>query len=198
MYGQTEATARISYVPFETLGEKINSIGKPIPGGEIKIYSGKKEITAPDTEGELIYSGNNVMMGYANNREDISKKDELRGILYTGDLGFKDEDGYYYITGRLKRFIKLFGLRVNLDEIEKMIENKFNVSAACYGNDDSLKVLLQLEGTDISDSVRKEIIKIYNIHHSFVNVKCIKTIPHNSLGKKDYKSIETLEYNEYN
>jgi len=198
MYGQTEATARISFVPFEDLSEKINSIGKPIPGGKIKIYSGEKEITLPNVEGELVYFGGNVMMGYANNREDISKGDEQRSILHTGDLGYKDEDGYYFITGRLKRFIKLFGLRVNLDEIEKMIENKFDVSAACFGSDDSLKVLLQSESEDISDSVHKEIIKIYNIHHSFVSVKSTKSIPHNSLGKKDYKSIEELEYNEHN
>ena len=198
MYGQTEATARISFVPFEILNEKINSIGKPITGGEIKIYSGEKEIFASNVKGELVYSGDNVMMGYASNRKDISKGDEQKGILHTGDLGYKDEDGYYYITGRLKRFIKLFGLRVNLDEIEKMIENKFDVSAACYGNDDSLKVLLQSEREDISEIVRKEIIKIYNIHHSVVIVRCAKSIPHNSLGKKDYKSIEELEYNEYN
>jgi len=198
MYGQTEATARISFVPFEILGEKNNSIGKPIPNGEIKLYSGDHEIYEPGVEGELVYCGDNVMMGYANNRDDIAKGDEQKGVLHTGDLAYKDEDGYFFITGRLKRFIKLFGLRVNLDEIEKMIENKFNVSSACFGSDDSLKVLLQSQSEDISDSVRKEIIKVYNIHHSFVSVKLTKSIPHNSLGKKDYKSIEELEYNEHN
>ncbi len=196
MYGQTEATARISYVPFEKLDKKINSIGKPIPGGKIKIYSGEKEITSSNLEGEFVYSGDNVMMGYANSKEDISLGDGQKGILHTGDLGYKDEDGYYYITGRLKRFIKLSGLRVNLDEIEIMIENKFEVSVACFGNDDSLKVLLQSERDDILDPVRKVIIKIYNIHHSFLSVKSTKSIPHNSLGKKDYKLIEELEYHE--
>ena len=198
MYGQTEATARISYVPFESLGSKISSIGKSIPRGKIKLYSGDHEIKEPGVEGELVYYGDNVMMGYANNRDDIVKGDELKGILRTGDLAYKDEDEYYFITGRLKRFIKLFGLRINLDEIEKMIENKFNVSAACFGNDDELKVLLQSIEPSILFEVKNLIINTYNIHHSFVSVKCTESMPHNSLGKKDYKLIQKLEYNEHN
>ena len=191
MYGQTE-------VPFESLGSKISSIGKSIPRGKIKLYSGDHEIKEPGVEGELVYYGDNVMMGYANNRDDIVKGDELKGILRTGDLAYKDEDEYYFITGRLKRFIKLFGLRINLDEIEKMIENKFNVSAACFGNDDELKVLLQSIEPSILFEVKNLIINTYNIHHSFVSVKCTESMPHNSLGKKDYKLIQKLEYNEHN
>ncbi len=116
MYGQTEATARISYVPAEKLSQKIGSIGIPIPGGEVKIINDGIEVTRPNEIGEIVYKGNNVMMGYAENRKDLSKGDELNGVLFTGDLGYKDEDEFLYVTGRLKRFIKIFGLRVNLDE----------------------------------------------------------------------------------
>ncbi len=196
MYGQTEATARISYVPFDKLGEKIGSIGIPIPNGKIKIYDGGKEITSPNVEGELVYTGKNVMMGYAESREDLSKGDELNGTLRTGDLAYKDADGFCYITGRLKRFIKLFGLRVNLDEIEKMLENQFGYAAACYGSDDSLKVLVQTHGENISESVKKKIIDTYKIHHSVVSVKCTNEIPVTASGKKDYKLIQEIPHNE--
>ncbi|MHB1688636.1 MAG: AMP-binding protein [Ignavibacteriaceae bacterium] len=194
MYGQTEATARISYVPFEKLGDKIGSIGIPIPNGEIKIFSDNEEaarqIGGQRTEGELVYFGQNVMMGYAEKREDLSKDDELNGELHTGDLAYKDEDGFCYITGRLKRFIKLFGLRVNLDEIEKMVENEFALPAACYGTDDSLKILLQTTDNNFSDSVKKKVIDIYKLHHSVVFVKCAGSIPVTPSGKKDYKLIQ--------
>ncbi|MCL5029591.1 MAG: AMP-binding protein [Bacteroidetes bacterium] len=198
MYGQTEATARISYVPFEKLGNKIGSIGIAIPGGEIKILTDGKEISASREQGELVYLGKNVMMGYAESREDLSKGDELNGVLHTGDLAYKDTDGFYYITGRLKRFIKLFGLRVNLDEVEKMLENQFSCSAACYGNDDSLKVLLQAHSDNISEIAKKKIIDIYKIHHSVIKVHCVDSIPVTSSGKKDYKLIQEMQYNECN
>ncbi|MHB8580337.1 MAG: AMP-binding protein [Ignavibacteriaceae bacterium] len=190
MYGQTEATARISYVPFEKLGSKIGSIGIPIPNGDIKIFSGDVEVSGFGIEGELVYSGQNVMMGYAENRNDLSKEDELNGILHTGDLAFKDEDGYCYITGRLKRFIKLFGLRVNLDEIEKMIENEFSVPAACYGTDELLKILLQTNRENLSGVVKKKVVEFYNLHHSVVIVKSIDMIPVTPSGKKDYHLIQ--------
>ncbi len=196
MYGQTEATARISYVPFERLGEKIGSIGIPIPNGEIKIFSDEEEVITPTIQGELVYYGKNVMMGYAENRADLSTGDMMNGILHTGDLAYKDSEGYCYITGRMKRFIKLFGLRVNLDEVEKMLENHFNCAAACYGTDDSLKVILQTHGINVSEPAKKTIIDTYKLHHSVVSVKCVDSIPVTSSGKKDYKVIQEMLFDE--
>lgn len=190
MYGQTEATARISYVPYENLGEKIGSIGIPIPGGDIKIFSDGNEITTPSIQGELVYYGKNVMMGYAESRDDLANDDELHGILHTGDLAYKDAGGFCYITGRLKRFIKLFGLRVNLDEVEKMVENQFGAATACYGGDDSLKVLVQSHDADILENVKRRVIDTYKIHHSVVFVNCTDAIPVTSSGKKDYTLIQ--------
>ncbi len=190
MYGQTEATARISYVPYEILGEKIGSTGIAIPGGKIKIINNDLEVITPRTEGELVYSGQNVMMGYASQREDLSKSDELNGELHTGDLAYKDKNGFCYITGRLKRFIKLFGLRVNLDEVEKMIENDFAIPAACLGSDDSLNILLQTTEHGFSDKIKKSVVDIYKLHHSVVAVKCVDNIPVTSSGKKDYNLIK--------
>lgn len=111
MYGQTEASPRMSYIPSERIIEKAGSIGIAIPGGDLSI----------DIEtGELIYKGSNVMMGYAKCLEDLEKGDEMDGVLHTGDTATIDQDGYFTITGRMKRFIKLFGLRINLDEVEKI------------------------------------------------------------------------------
>ncbi len=190
MYGQTEATARISYVPFEMLGNKIGSIGIPIPNGQMKIFAGENETSEPGCEGELIYEGENVMMGYAENRDDLTKDDELFGKLHTGDLAYKDADGFYYITGRLKRFIKLFGLRVNLDEVEKMIENEFSAPAACYGTDESLKILIQTEDNNFASIVKNKVIEFYKLHHSVVFVKSVNKLPITSSGKKDYQLIQ--------
>lgn len=193
MYGQTEATARISYLQPEKLGEKTGSIGIPIPRGEIKIFYNGKEISNSGKVGELVYYGDNVMMGYAESRNDLTKGDELAGILHTGDLAFKDEDGFYFINGRMKRFIKLFGLRVNLDEIERLIENEYGCAAACFGNDDMLKVLLQSSNVNLADDVKRKIISTYKIHHSLVKVYCTDSIPITPSGKKDYNFIQNME-----
>ena len=118
MYGQTEATARMSYIVYgsndivpdntddETLHssegeEKIGSIGKAIPGGEMYLKDSENNIiTQPYVEGEIIYKGENVSLGYAYNAGDLLIGDENRGILQTGDIGYQDTDGFFYITGR--------------------------------------------------------------------------------------------------
>jgi len=192
MYGQTEATARISYVPPEKLGAKIGSIGISIPDGELRINNDGKEVTTSNEIGEIVYKGENVMLGYAENRDDLSKGDELNGILYTGDLGYKDEEGFFYVTGRKKRFIKIFGLRINLDEVQKMVENHFGISVACTGKDDLLKVLVHSEDTLVEVNVKNEILKMYKLNFKTVVVKKTNDIPTNNSGKYDYKRINEI------
>jgi len=190
MYGQTEATARISYVPHENLKNKLGSIGIPIPNGELKLYSDDGSlITEPGRVGELVYLGQNVMLGYAANRSSLKNGDELSGVLHTGDIGKMDSDGYFYITGRAKRFIKVFGLRLNLDEVERMIENYLHLPTACIGNDDQLQILIQTDRKDVSIEVRKLIKKMYKLHDSVIKANTVQTIPVTSSGKKDYKTI---------
>jgi long-chain acyl-CoA synthetase len=192
MYGQTEATARISYVPVERLSDKIGSIGIPIPGGEMNILKDGVEPAASNEIGEIVYEGNNVMLGYAENRNDLCNGDELNGHLHTGDLGYKDEDGFFYLTGRMKRFIKIFGLRINLDEIQKMIENHFKISAACTGQDDLLKVLICSDNQSDEVNVRNKILTMYKLNFKSVLVKSIDQIPTNSSGKYDYTKINEV------
>ncbi|MBV9669719.1 MAG: AMP-binding protein, partial [Acidobacteriales bacterium] len=140
MYGQTEATARISYVPPDALRDKIGSVGVAIPGGILSI---------DDETGELIYEGPNVMMGYAESIADLARGDELHGKLRTGDLARQDRDGYYLITGRMRRFLKIFGKRFNLDDIEKALTANFGCPVACHGEDDLLKAAITSSDVDL-------------------------------------------------
>jgi len=190
MYGQTEATARISYLPPEKLLGKIGSVGIAIPGGEIGIFRDGREVLEPNVDGEVVYKGANVMLGYADTRECLAKGDEMQGCLFTGDQGHKDNDGYLYITGRLKRFIKVFGLRLNLDEVEKMLEAKLSCPVACAGSDESLHVYIESRDNAIETLARDAIISLYHLHHSAVNVQLTSAILVTESGKKDYKAME--------
>ena len=188
MYGQTEATARISYLPPEKTLEKISSIGIPIPGGKllIKDLNSNELIEKPYIDGELIYKGANVMLGYATKLEDLAKGDELKGILHTGDVAQKDEDEYYYITGRLKRFIKIHGNRVGLDEIEQYLKsNAYDV--LCTGIDN--KLMVATKEMDKIDEIKSIVIKKYNFHHSVVKVQYVKEYPVTSAGKIKYQEL---------
>jgi len=192
MYGQTEATARISYLPPEYLPQKIGSVGIPIPGGKIDIVNNGTPVQKAGETGELVYSGPNVMLGYADSREGLSHGDELNGILYTGDLGCKDEDGFCFITGRLEKFIKMFGLKIYTDEVEKMLRDKLNVEAACCGSDDMLCVLAASLNSYSPDDLRKEISGCFNINANTIHVKQANEIPVTESGKIDYKAISSL------
>jgi len=192
MYGQTEATARITYVPPDKLSYKIGSIGISIPGGELKIMNDGKEVAKPNEVGEIVYKGDNVMLGYAEMLQDLSRSDELNGELFTGDLGYKDEDGFFYVTGRMKRFIKIFGLRINLDEVQKMIENHFHISTACTGKDELLKILVHSDDHLTEVKVKEEVMKMYKLNFKSLIVKSTNQIPTNSNGKYDYKKINEM------
>lgn len=120
MYGQTEATARLSYLPPELLDSKLGSLGKGIPEVELKVIDGDGIIVKPGEVGEIIAKGDNVMLGYFKDPEETQKV--LRdGWLYTGDLATVDEDGYIYHAARKKEIIKVGGKRVSPKEIEEVI-----------------------------------------------------------------------------
>lgn len=137
MYGQTEAAARMSYLPPEWLQRKPGSVGKAIPKGRFEIVDEDGAmIQEAGVTGQLVYHGPNVAMGYADVRADLARGDDWNGRLLTGDLAYRDDDGFYYISGRLKRFVKLFGKRVSLDEVQDLLGDAFaGCEFACYGND---------------------------------------------------------------
>jgi len=120
MYGQTEATARLSYLPPNMIEEKLGSIGKGIPGTELKVLDKEgSEINVGDI-GEVVASGGNIMKGYFNDKEETNKVIR-NGYLYTGDLATVDSDGYIYIVSREKQIIKSGGNRISPKEIEDII-----------------------------------------------------------------------------
>jgi long-chain acyl-CoA synthetase len=188
MYGQTEATARMSYLPPEFTFRKLGSMGIAIPGGEFSLKDDKgSAVNEPDTIGELVYKGDNVTLGYAENGADLKKGDENNGILYTGDLAKRDSDNFYYIVGRKKRFIKIFGNRVNLDETERLLKN-IVTDCACVGTDDHLIVY-------VSDHSKKPEIESYltnklGLNHIAYKVRHIDQIPKNTSGKTIYVNLK--------
>ena len=193
MYGQTEATARMSYLPPNYSISKAGSIGVSIPKGQFHIEDeNQKIITKAETLGELIYKGENVCLGYAESVEDLSKGDENNGILRTGDIAKFDEDGFYYIEGRIKRYIKIFGNRVSLDEIENIAkENNFN--CVCSGKDDVLYIIS--EEIEILNDVKKLISKTTGFHPSSIKTFHIPIIPRNESGKVLYNQLNNLIVN---
>ena len=189
MYGQTEATARMSYLPPQYISQKIGSIGIAIPNGRFWISDENgKEIIGTGEVGELVYEGGNVTLGYAENRADLAKGDERKGVLYTGDMARCDKDGFYYIEGRKKRFIKLYGKRVSLDECEQLISKYCGCDCVCVGADDNLKIVITEDGKreEVSTYIEKQL----KIQHIAYYIYVVNEIPRNSSGKIVYKKVE--------
>ncbi|MDD6616718.1 MAG: AMP-binding protein [Lachnospiraceae bacterium] len=186
MYGQTEATARMSWLPYDKSLEKYGSMGIAIPGGRFSLIDvDGNEIQEPEVTGELVYEGPNVTLGYAQCGEDLAKGDERHGRLETGDMAKRDADGFYYVVGRKKRFLKLFGNRINLDEIDRMIKAQFDyLDCATTGTDECMEVYI----TDASckDDVKDFLIDRTHINASAIHVNVIKAIPKNEAGKTLY------------
>lgn len=187
MYGQTEGTARLSYLPSQQNIEKLGSIGRPIPNGKFYIIDEKGDkINQPGTPGELVYTGPNVMLGYAEHKVDLALGDENKGILNTGDIALFDEEEFYFIVGRIKRFIKIFGNRINLDELEHLLLGK-GIQAACTGKDNSL--LVYITKPEYSVLVKEYLSKKLGIHYSVYVIKVIEKIPKNPSGKILYSKL---------
>lgn len=192
MYGQTEATARMSYLPWQNITDKTASIGVAIPGGKFSLIDANGDtISMPDTAGELVYHGDNVALGYAEKLEDLSKADEWHGELHTGDVATRDADGFYYIVGRLKRFLKLFGNRVNLDEAEQLLKQA-GFQCVCGGKDDLLKIyIVQADEAELERAI-DYISQKTGLNRSAFSAFSIAEIPRSDSGKILYADLERL------
>lgn len=188
MYGQTEAAPRISYLPYKEAINKPSSIGIAIPGGILSLEDKNgDDIDAAEQEGELVYKGDNVCMGYATNWEDLRLGDENHGILHTGDLAKRDEAGYFYITGRLKRFVKIWGNRVSLDSLESMLK-KETIDCACVGSDNEIIVYITKEG--LGNEIVKMLSQKTGFNKSVFEIRVIPEIPKSSSGKTLYSQLQ--------
>lgn len=181
-YGQSECTARMAYLPAELAMEKTCSIGFAEPGGQLSIVDENgNESFEGEAQGEMVYRGENVTLGYANAQEDLLKGDENHGVMHTGDLARRDADGCYFIIGRLKRFLKIYGLRIGLDEVEEMIKIEFNTDCYCKGDDEKLVVL-------VTNAKLKELLPSFieektHLFHQKIEVQVVNEIHRNEAGK---------------
>ena len=180
----------MSYLPSDKAVEKNASIGIAIPGGEFCVIdSDGKVITEPEVDGELIYKGKNVCMGYAETRADLMKGDENHGELHTGDIAKFDEDGFFYITGRMKRFVKIWGNRTNLDATEQLVKS-ITPNCACGGVDDLITVFVTEEG--LEEQIKALLVEKTGFNPRAFQVKKIDAIPVKTSGKIDYPELQKM------
>jgi acyl-coenzyme A synthetase/AMP-(fatty) acid ligase len=182
MYGQTEATARIAILAAEDLPECVGSVGRAIDG-EIEIAE----------DGEVVYRGSNVMLGYAESRAEVNRPDELEGRLFTGDLGRLDEAGRLWITGRKKRIVKVFGNRLGLDELEAFLRSlESECALAVIADGERVRVFVESPGPEAEKcaTLRQRLAEHTGLHLSGFVVSAITAIPRLLGGKIDYQRLE--------
>lgn len=192
MYGQTEAGPRMGYLPSERALEKCGSMGIPVPDGQIRLLDEAGEDVSPEDVGEIVYRGENVAMGYAQCPEDLLLGDEWNGQLHTGDMARRDADGFYYIVGRKKRFVKLFGNRVNLDEAERLLTARLpDVGVACAGRDDCLTIFLDRPDPAVGRAAVDCLSQFLRLPARAFSVRVLDSIPKSEAGKTLYAALET-------
>lgn len=186
MYGQTEATARIAYVPPALVGDRPDCIGIAIPGGKLGLIDAAgRAITEAATEGQLVYCGPNVMMGYASNRADLGRGPEI-DLLYTGDLAVRDADGLYRITGRQRRMSKIAGVRIGHDAVEASLA-RAGLTAAVVGDDQN--ILAACVTPCRTDDVRRLLGIATGLSSAQVRAVQVEALPRLTTGKVDYEAI---------
>ncbi|MBL4829141.1 MAG: AMP-binding protein [Aliivibrio sp.] len=188
MYGQTEASPRITTLSHEDFHNYPGSVGTALPGGQIEIVGPNNIEVATGEKGEIFYKGPNVMMGYAENRTDLSLGDVNEGILKTGDIGYLNEKGLLYITGRSKRVGKVYGWRINLDEVESYIAQSTLNAVLQIG--DSLKICIPFECKFDQDALLDRLESKYSLPRRIYHFVSIKEIPTNTRNKTDYNQLE--------
>ena len=179
-YGQTETTGAMSAIRTDLLPECIGSIGKVGEGGRFSLKDG----------GELVYEGDIVAMGYATCAEDLLKGDEWRGLRETGDIAAIDAEGYVTLTGRASRFVKIFGNRVALDEVENILKDAFPASSiAATGADNDLHVFATAAS---AEEIERMLVAKLHFNATVMKVHVLDSIPLNANGKTDYQGLKEL------
>lgn len=187
MYGQTEATARIAYVPPGELEGNLGSIGIAIPGGKLRLADEDgRPIEQNGEPGELIYSGPNVMMGYAHRRADLATAHEVAD-LRTGDIAKRDDRGFYSIVGRRKRMSKIAGLRLSHDAIETALE-KAGIAAAVVGDDERILAMVTTPNVD-DNEVLQVMMAASGLPRPHLEVARATSLRKLASGKVDYASL---------
>ncbi|WP_174187799.1 AMP-binding protein [Nocardia barduliensis] len=177
MYGQTEATARISILRAEDFLAHPDSVGRVLPGSRVSF----------DAEGQLLYHGPSSMLGYCDGRADLAAPDQMRGTIHTGDVGH-EMDGYIHLTGRMARFIKPNGRRISLDSVEGAFAEL--VPAAAVGDaEEQAHVFVTAEYGPALEAVRRELLDRLGLPPAAISLHCATDLPRRSNGKLDYQRL---------
>jgi acyl-CoA synthetase (AMP-forming)/AMP-acid ligase II len=190
MYGQTEASPRMATLQHADHVRKAGSVGVALAGGQFSIVDDHGAPLPADAVGTVVYEGPNVMSGYALSRADLDKGDEMKGRLETGDLGRLDAEGFLYLTGRTKRFAKIAGYRLGLDEIEQEL---FAVCpVACLDLGEKIAVAHEQESETALKARVRELADSYKVPSSSFALRKVTQIPRASSGKIDYARLKDL------
>ncbi|TCD15385.1 AMP-binding protein [Oricola cellulosilytica] len=196
MYGQTEASPRMTTLDSPDFFDHSDSVGKPMPSGEITILDPDGYPCKAGSTGEVVYQGPNVALGYATNRADLAKGDEFNGILKTGDLGFLSPEGFLTLRGRIARFAKVQGVRVSLDDVEALASKE--IGQPCYAISAGEQIHLYVEDVrPVQDVARfksqlKELSLKLRLPLGTIIVKNIETVPRKANGKPDCAKLASL------
>ncbi|MFQ3250126.1 MAG: acyl-CoA synthetase (AMP-forming)/AMP-acid ligase II [Glaciecola sp.] len=211
MYGQTEATARMSYVSPSTLTRKANTIGKAIPNTQLMLVDEVgNELKQAHQQGQLVFKGKNVMLGYAKQRSELDSFNRVLA-LNTGDLGYMDEEGDFFITGRLKRIVKIFGERVSLDQLEDLVQqhllglrnglmSSVEAQVAAVGDDKIINIALKMSDgaaksvdfIELQQILKKAIQSETGIHPSALKIVKVEALPLLPNGKTHYRNLQAM------
>jgi len=191
MYGATEASARLTYLEPDKYLEKMDSIGKAIPGVVMKVITPEGREAAIGEEGELVGSGSNIMQGYYKDEETTKKVLDYNGY-HTGDMGYRDEEGFLFTTGRKDGLLKVGGHRINVQEVEDaLMETEFLVEAAVLGiKDDLLGNKLKAVVVPINDDCSENLLlqkcsEKLPAYKLPAEIKFVQSLPKSMSGKID-------------
>ena len=188
MYGQTEASPRMSYLDWKFAKSKLGSIGKSLNKTKLWIVDKEnKKIKKPGVIGELIFEGSNVALGYSKNISDLNKGDENNGILKTGDLACIDVNGFIYIKGRVNRMAKIYGNRVSLDDLEEKMQ-EINLNVVCKINKDKIEIFYEKEYDQ--RNLLNKLSFISGLNKTIFEFKKVNKFPKTLSGKIDIQKLE--------
>ncbi|MEV4640423.1 AMP-binding protein [Actinoplanes sp. NPDC049548] len=189
MYGQTEASPRITCLPPHRLADKRGSVGVALPGTRVLIRTADDSPAPPGVAGAVLCTGPHVMMGYAESRADLALGDVQGDTLDTGDVGYLDDEGFLFLTGRTKRIAKVSGVRVSLDEIEVLLGDH-GPSAALPGMTEDVVIHCAWGDEATFAAVRRELCgKLRLPSRAFTFVR-VENLPLLANGKTDYRALE--------
>ena len=189
MYGQTEASPRMAYLSPDAAMAHADCVGQAIEGGKFHLRGDDgHEITLPNTPGELIYTGPNVMMGYAHSRDDLARPKDTFDLA-TGDVAVKTDAGLIRIVGRQASFVKLFGLRISLGQVEALM-NDAGFAGYAVAVDDNLVLML----TDINAKTpaQKLVAVEYGLPVGAIRAEFLPNVPILQNGKTDLKALSNM------